>query len=148
MLIVSSSPAAAMKAVPCKASTSDTWLSAKTGAKPGVAMKLALVRPVVQDMPAAIALLEKRSVVALSPSELSRFLGPAAKPAPTDPGLHPYLVRAVFPTPYSNLAVQWSGNDLHITAEGLGCLAYKKHPAILFLDRKPAAVFVSAGTDL
>jgi len=105
-----------------------------------------LVRPVSKDLQRAISLLRKRSAILLSDRDVARFGG--ALRQKRDRRLRPYLVRAVFPTSNPMIRVSWDADSLFVFAAGLGCSPYVKHPIVVFLDREPKRVFVSASAAL
>lgn len=105
-----------------------------------------LVQQVSNDIPAAIALLATESAVQLIAEQVRRFAGEPAQLRGSE--TTPYLVRAVFPPAHPSISVGWHGNDLYVFAGGLGCAPYVQHPIIVYLDRSPASVFVSASAAL
>lgn len=115
----------------------------------GTAVDASLVHPVIHDLPRAQVMLRVHPVAPLEQAEVVRFTGPVAG-VPSEQGgwLRPYLVRAVLPTPNAILDVRWSGTSLHVAANGLGCAAFSNHPIIVYLERKPGDVFVTASAAL
>jgi hypothetical protein len=130
----------------CKEPTSNEWLrQAPAGKEQPVAG--ALVRPVTRKLPRAIALLSKESLVRLRDEEVLAFTGVTGASS-AKRGSRPYLVRAVYPTGNPQIQVSWSGYNLHVFAEGLGCAPFIKRPIVVFLRRKPKHVFVMASAVL
>ncbi len=105
-----------------------------------------LVQKVSNDIPAAIAVLATDGAVPLTEEQVRLFTGESAHLGGSD--TTPYLVRAVYPTAHPSISVGWHGNDLYVFAGGLGCAPYEEHPIIVYLDRSPARVFVSASAAL
>ncbi|MNS43312.1 hypothetical protein D3C72_757100 [compost metagenome] len=105
-----------------------------------------LVWEVTNDAQGAVAALTTEAVVEISREQVRHFAGEAAGSAA--PNGVAYLVRAVFPSRWPSVRVEWSENDLHVFAGGLGCFRYEKHPVIVYLNRRPANVFVSASAAL
>jgi len=132
----------------CDASTYDDWLEPTPKAQEGTKVDALLVRPVVSNLSQALSMLQKRNIASLTPDDVKMFLGSKAMPLIPDNRLRPYLVRAVFPTSYPSLEIQLKGDDLYVFAGGLGCVAFSKHPIIVFLDHQPAHVFVRASAAL
>lgn len=101
----------------------------------------ALIHPVVNDLPAAVDRLATVSFTPLSDEDAVRLAGPAARgPAET----RAWLVRGVYRAERASFGALWTGSGLHVLSGGAGCGAYEKHPAVIFLDRPPSVVFVSA----
>ncbi|MNH49034.1 hypothetical protein D3C73_05970 [compost metagenome] len=98
-----------------------------------------LVWEVTNDAQGAVAALTTEAVVEISREQVRHFAGEAAGSAA--PNGVAYLV---FPSRWPSVRVGWSENDLHVFAGGLGCFRYGKHPVIVYLNRRPANVFVSA----
>lgn len=147
-MIVASSPTTAFAQPQCDASISSEWLRPPSDFRVDATIRGSLVLPVVRDVAAATAMLEKRAIVLLTPDGFVRFAGTVPMPQGIDERLRPYLVRAVFPTLNPRLDVRWSGRDLHVFATGLGCSPFMNHPIIVFLDREPVGVFVMASAAL
>ena len=148
VLSVSITPVAATAPVKCDASTNSDWLRQPIKSLTGARIETSRVQAVRQNISAASAMLENRHFVVLSKRDLVKFVGTTAMPQPTGSYVRPYLVRAVFPTPSPHLEVRWSGGNLHVFSAGLGCAPFTKHPIVLFLDRKPANVYVVASAAL
>jgi hypothetical protein len=127
----------------CKQPAANEWLKQGTYKGPGPQVSSDFIRPVTKDLPGAISLLKKRSAIRLSEKNLGRFVGRDFRWT-QDRRLKPYLVRAVFPSGNPMVGADWDGDDLYVFAGGLGCAAYKKHPVVMFLGRKPKRVFVRA----
>ncbi len=144
MVVAAGSPVA--RAQPgCDAPVTSEWLKPPPAGGIGAAVERALVRPVTHDLPRAIAMLATRASVEIAPRDVVALSGPGELPSG---GLRPYLVRAVFPTAHPSLTLRWSGAGLHVAAAGLGCAPFSNHPVIVFLDRQPADVFVTASAAL
>lgn len=131
----------------CDAPADSDWLK-PAAASTERALDPGLIRPVGRALPRAIALLATRSSVVLTAADVVAMTGVPTVPPPQDRTLRPYLVRAVFPTDKPVLTVRWSGANLHVAAAGLGCAPFTRHPIIVFLDRAPADVFVTASAAL
>lgn len=92
----------------------------------------------------AVERLSRRAAVGLTWDEARSFVGPNVLPALRE-GEQFYLVRAVFPVHNARVTVAWwHGDALSVSAFGLGCAPYEKQPLVVPLDRKPAAVMVTA----
>lgn len=90
----------------------------------------------------ALGRLAADPAVEISDAEVSRFLGLSVRPE--QPGLRPYLVRAVLPNPAGRLhRISWSGDDLHVYSIGVGCPRYVRRAVVMYLDRRPARVFAA-----
>lgn len=144
LLILVATPADAQ--FQCTEPTTNEWLLQPATSIDGETVAASRVRPVVSDLPLAIEALKNQPIILLSAKEAARFAGPDA--ADKGARLKPYLVRAVFPSSRPRLDVRWSGKDLHISAAGLGCAPFTKHPVVIFLDRKPEKLFVTASAAL
>ena len=132
----------------CDAPTTSSWLRQPPNGQQDGTLAISRVHIVTRDVPAATNMLKDRSLVALTEGDSLRFAGPALAPNASTRTFRPYLVRAVFPTPNPMLTVRWNGNDLHVHATGLGCSPFTNHPLLVFLDREPAHVFVTASAAL
>lgn len=132
----------------CNLPTTNEWLRNPPPAdRAGFAsIDASRVRKVSNDLPAAIALLAADDLVQISSTQVGQFTQEPPGEGPA--GSTAYLVRAVYPTPYSVVRVGWLMNDLHVFAGGLGCAPFEKHPIIVYLDRQPESVFVSASSAL
>lgn len=104
------------------------------------------IRQISNELPSAIRLLEHDSAVQVSAEQVTMFTGVPVSNGPA--GTTAYLVRAVFPTARPVISVGWYQADLMVVANGLGCAPYEKHPIIVYLDRRPANVFVGASAAL
>jgi hypothetical protein len=131
----------------CKEPASNEWLRQAPPTTKETAIPDSLVQPVAHDLERAISLLRDRSFIRLSNSDANTFAG-GASPSVENPVLRPYLVRAVFPVANPRFRLSWSGNNLHVFLDGLGCAAFIKHPLVVFLDREPSDVFVMASAAL
>jgi len=138
-LVASSASAAAQWQ--CKEPTSNEWLKQAPATTKETAIPEALAQPVTNELTEAVARLSSRDFVRLSQADANRFTGQAS---PSDGKRQPYLVRAVFPVGSPSLRISWSGDDLHVFAEGLGCAQFVKHPIVVYLERDPKHVFVMA----
>jgi hypothetical protein len=127
----------------CDKPYTNEWLTQSPGDSP-VAFDSPQVVPVTRHLVLAIAKLDSASIVPLPPDQVLRFTGAMI----TQPGLQPYLVRAVFPTLRPHIGIAEKGNNLTIFADGMGCAPYVKHPIVIFLKHKPNRVFVSAAAVL
>ena len=58
--------------------------------------------------------------------------------------LSPWLVRAVYPTPNSSASASWFGDTLSISAGGMGCALYARHPVVVWLEKMPHRISVEA----
>ncbi|WP_375288439.1 hypothetical protein [Sphingomonas sp.] len=132
----------------CAFAAANEWLRQPSASDEGSVVSNILIRPVDRNVAAAEALLDERSILALDPNQVSTFVGDEDIHRIASKGSRPYLVRSVFPTPVPKLDVRWSGVDLHVFASGLGCFKYTKRPLVIFLDRKPAKVYVMASAAL
>lgn len=131
----------------CNRPTTNAWLNAPQSDWTGwTDVDASLVQQVSEDLPPAIALLATESAVPLTAEQVRRFTGGSAHLGGS--GTTPYLIRAVYPTANPSISVGWHGNDLHVFAGGLGCAPYVERPIIIYLDRSPARVFVSASAAL
>lgn len=133
----------------CELPTAHEWLVSPTGRdwRRAEALDPGLVKMVSLDVAAEAAqLLEKADAVPLSVDQVLRFVG--AEPGDMPADMRPYLVRAVFPSPNVRVSVERLGDDLNVFAGGLGCFPYKKRPVIVYLDRAPDRIFVSAAAAL
>jgi hypothetical protein len=128
----------------CDASTSSKWLHSPAGFKDGSVIPKSLIQVVDRHFAKASAMLDRRPYAALRADQVTQFVGDAAFSKRATSEFHPYLVRAVFPTPNSNLELRWVGDDLHVEAAGLGCAPFSNRPIVVFLNRRPASVFVIA----
>jgi hypothetical protein len=130
----------------CHSRTPDEWLRQGTFKGPGVDVSADVIRPVHKNLSRAILLLRNRDAIVLTKADLKTFGLDRSFWWIQDRRLRPYLVRAVFPSPNPSpmLGADWDGDDLYVFAGGLGCLNYTKHPIVVFLDRKPRRVFVTA----
>jgi len=104
------------------------------------------VQTVSNDIPAATALLATEGAVGLTTEQVRWFAGEPARPLGSETA--PYIIRAVYPTAHPSISVGWHRDDLYVFAGGLGCARYVQHPIIVYLDRPPASVFVSASAAL
>ena len=95
----------------------------------------------------ALRLLDQQEAVALTTTEAARF---GAVPAGAlEPGMRPYLVRAVAANRGSRLmGVYRRGDDLLVGTGSLGCPSYIRRAVVVYLDRPPVRVFPSAMTAL
>ena len=125
----------------CREPTTNAWLRQEPVAdRSGFTdVDKSQVLDVSADLEAATALLATAGSVEITPQQARQFSGQSSLP-----GGRPYLVRAVFPTPHPVVNVNWRGADLYVFAGGLGCAPYEKHPIVVFLDKQPIQVFVSA----
>lgn len=133
----------------CDLSTADEWLVSPTdrGWRAAEALDPRLVTMVSLDAATEAAqLLVKADAIPISVDQVLRFGG--AEPGDIPANTRPYLVRAVFPSPNVRVTVERLGDDLNVFAGGLGCFPYKKRPVIVYLDRAPDRVFVSAAAAL
>jgi hypothetical protein len=143
---MASDPAAAQYG--CHEPTSNEWLDQGFYRGPGAEVRDDFVQPVTNDLPRAVAMLSSAQFVRLSANDVRRFLGPGFA-IPRGRKLEPHLVRAVFPTDRPKLGVSWDNNgNLFVFAGGLGCAPFSKHPIVIFLDREPQRIFVSASAAL
>lgn len=62
--------------------------------------------------------------------------------------LSPWLVRAVYPTPNAFVGASWFGTTLSVTAGGMGCAPFARHPVVIWLDKMPHRVEVTASAAL
>ena len=129
----------------CSASMSDSWLVPNP---PGVEA-LAFTdtsKPVGvnRNLAEAMLRLAEQSFVPLSEGDVRFFLREEPPPSVKSGGKRPYLVRAVFSIPNPTIGGEWGGQDLFISTFGLGCYPYTKHPVLVYLERVPRRVYVSA----
>lgn len=133
----------------CDLSTAHEWLVSPTDGdwRAAGALDPRLVMMVSLDVAAEAAeLLVKSDAIPISAAQVLRFVG--AEPGDMPANMRPYLVRAVFPSPNARVTVERLDDDLNVFAGGLGCFPYKKRPVIVYLDRAPDRVFVSAAAAL
>jgi hypothetical protein len=130
----------------CTAPAHNEWLTRGGGVAIGKRLPEDRVRSVTQQLDPTIELLNSKSSVLLSDAQVRRFTG---KDIPTKSGdWKAFLVRAVFPVANPKLDVLWDGDALEVSAFALGCAQYVKHPVVVFLERAPSQVFVTAGAAL
>lgn len=132
----------------CNLPTTNAWLrdNRQTDWTGWRDIDASLLQTVSNDIPAAIALLATEGAVQLTAEQVRRFTGEPARLLGSE--TTPYLIRAVYPTAHPSISVGWHRNDLYVFAGGLGCARYVQHPIIVYLDRTPASVFVSASAAL
>lgn len=142
------SPHPPVSSHPCGPTLTSDWFS-EPAPRDWTGIELVPVKLVleVQDTGGTAAtLLARVDALLISPAQVQQFTGhPGPIPAP---GTSAYLVRAVYPTQGSKVEVGWHEDDLHVFAGGLGCPRFQKRPVIVYLDRLPRNVFVSAMTAL
>ena len=108
---------------------------------------------------AALARLDRKPAVALSSTAARRLAArsiiPETRRANGAPfvadwfkGRKPYLVRAVYPSSEPSLSVDWAGDALLVRADGMGCVPFRNEPLIVWLDRAPNGVLVTASAAL
>jgi hypothetical protein len=98
-------------------------------------------------VPEAIRALDRVAILPLDGERLTRLLG-AGRPAAPPENLSPYLVRAVYPTPSPHLSATLNGGVLRVSASGLGCAPFVKHPVVIYLERAPETIEVTADAAL
>lgn len=98
-------------------------------------------------VPEAIRALDRVAILPLDGERLRRLLG-TGRPAAPSANLSPYLVRAVYPTPSPQLSATLTGGVLRMSASGLGCAPFLKHPVVIYLERAPRTVEVTADAAL
>lgn len=126
----------------CEAARPDAWFSRPPPPMRDEQPVLEDAQIVTEREAVALGRLAAEPAVEISDAEVPRFLGPSVRPE--RPGLRPYLVRAVLPNPGGGLfRVSWSGDDLHVYSIGLGCPRYIRRAVVVYLDRRPAQVFVA-----
>lgn len=129
----------------CDAPTTNEWLLPPAGSGKSEKVDAALVYPVQKHVERAVGLLDKQSATPLTQAQLAEF---GVDAAPSTSVRRAYLVRAVYPVQRPTLDVSWVSRDLHVFANGLGCAPFVKRPLVIFLDRKPRRVFVTAAAAL
>ena len=129
----------------CREPTTNAWLRQGPVADPSGFMPIdeSQVLNVSAGLEAATTLLMTADAVEITRLQARQFSGQSSLPGGT-----PYLVRAVFPNSHPAISVSWRGTDLYVFAGGLGCAPYEKRPIVVFLDRQPTQVFVSAAAAL
>lgn len=128
----------------CDVPRTNAWLRAPAPMD-WTGIELVDVLPVLvvsHDMQAALSQLSVDEAVQITPAQVQRFTGGPAQANPA--GTNAYLIRAVFPTPRPGVKVGWYRDDLHVFAGGLGCAPYERRAVIVYLDRSPREVYVSA----
>jgi hypothetical protein len=95
----------------------------------------------------AVRILDSAKAVPLDQAGVSKFLGKGHLPPP-EAGLSPFLVRAVYPTASPVLSATLLDGVLRISAGGLGCSPFLKHPVVIYLERAPVTIEVSADAAL
>jgi hypothetical protein len=128
----------------CDLPTANAWLtSAPEGFRDRPPIDPSQIQPVREGVDEAAATLAARSARPLTPAEAARLTGLSA-PAGSA-ALRPWLVRAVYPVSSPLVGAAWLDSDrLVVTADGLGCAPFVKHPLVLWLDRAPGELFVVA----
>jgi hypothetical protein len=129
----------------CSAPTHNQWLTRASGVATERHLPEEQVRSVSQELEATIELLASKSSVQLSDAQVLRFTGQKTIAAGDR---HPFLIRAVFPVAKPKLDVFLNGDALEVSASGLGCAPYVMHPIVVFLERAPTQVFVTAAAAL
>lgn len=134
----------------CREPSTDDWLRQPVAPFNWQDLEAIAIRQVRADaLVVAVERLSDVSVVALSDDEVERLgeaemVGRAAIPT----GWRPYLIRSVFPVGNPRIDLNWQGEKLVVDAFGLGCAAFTKHPIIVYLDRAPTELFVTASAAL
>lgn len=129
----------------CDAPTSNEWLLPPPDTDKGEKVDSGLIYPLQKDVERAIGLLDNQGAIPLTRAQLAEF---GVDAAPFSAARRAYLVRAVYPVERPRFDVSRVGEDLHVFASGLGCAPFVKRPLVIFLDRKPRRVFVTAAAAL
>jgi hypothetical protein len=134
----------------CDLPTANPWLtSAPEGFRDRPPIDSSRIQPVSvrEPMAEAVARLADRSVSPLTRAQAARLTRAPAPVGASAP--RPSQVRAVYPGPNPRVVAIWIGRPrLVLSADGMGCARFVKHPLVLWLDRGPARLFVVAGATL
>lgn len=131
----------------CNAPTTNSWLTPVDGGQQGKFLAASCIAVVQTNLEAAVAMLETQSAIPLDNAGVAALTGLQPGDAAQN-GLKPFLVRAVYPVRQPRLELRWIGARLDVSASGLGCARFVKHPLVVWLEQLPYEVHVHASAAL